>query len=531
MMMKKLIFKVFIIASCVLFSFSGKDLLGREDLMVNSINIPEALKEIYLAKHFILEDINKDGLEDIIFLYKKKIFISYQKNDGAFNNFEIIPIPINGALDFGDVFPGKNKEILIMHKDGISVVIREDKEWKLNPELLIEKATIYSSIDCDFLQKERFVLHLDTDDIPELVVWGKNFIHFYYRGESQSYQLIQSLPIEFHEYTSYPGLEIYHSPLGWMFGSGTTGIFEEIWPIEVRYFSYSTRITSNRFLIKDFNRDSRKDFIRIFPKGVRNQRKKNSSFYEYRVFLLGENRKYSESPDRIIHDPHGVLLNPHCIDINSNGHFDLLRYEIKSEENITGSSKKEFTLHLANEKGEYEEVPSQVLYTSDYPFGDRMLFDVDGDKKLDLALIHPITKGFSIGSVIRKFVEKGVKIEIRILPFRENKCFSKDEIIRKKVEMKYMTGIPLNPLNLSGDFNGDGKRDLLLVDGHKIEIYPFISLKKGFTSKPKFQKKIGMINGYRVADVNHDLKSELILFTSEKIKVVSWSNSLLNQKP
>jgi len=517
--MKKYIFIVLIIVLLILSSFSGKNLLFGEGLAVHTLDIPEEIEEIYLAKNIILEDINQDGLKDIIFLHRKKIFISYQENYGVFSDFESFTIPLNGALDFGDVIPGKNKEILIMHKDGISIIRKEEKEWKLNPDLLIEQPTIYSSINCEFLQKEKFALYLDEDDIPELIVWGQNFIHFYYRLGSPSYQLVQSLPIDYHEYTSYPGLEIHHSPIGWMFGSSPSSIFRGTWPTEVRYFSYSTHITSNRFLIKDINRDSRKDFIRIFPKGAGSQNKKISSTYEYRIFLLGENQKYSENPDRIIHDPHGVFLSPHCIDINSDGHFDLLKYEIKSKENITGSSKKEFSLYLASSKGEYEKKPFQVFKTSDHPFGEKTLFNIDGDKNLDLALIHPITKGFSIGSVIRKFVEKGIKIEVRIFPYRESIGFSKENMIRKKVKMNYITGIPLS---LSGDFNGDGKNDLLMVDRQQIKIYPFINLKKGFTSKAKFREKIGLINGYRVKDINNDLKSELILFTSKKIKVMSF---------
>lgn len=517
--MKKYTFIVLIIISFELFSFNGNNFLFGEGLTVHTLDIPEEIEETYLAKHIILEDINQDGLKDIIFLHRKKIFISYQENYGVFNDFEVFSIPLNGALDFADVFPGKNKEILIMHKDGISIIRKEEKGWELNPDLLIEQPTIYSSINCEFLQKEKFALYLDEDDIPELIVWGQNFIHFYYRRGSTSYHLVQSLPIDYHEHTTYPGLEIYHSPLGWMFGSHTSSIFKGTWPTEVRYFSYSTHITSNRFLIKDINQDSRKDFIRISPKNVSPQKKKISPFYEYRIFLLGKNRKYSESPDRIIHDPHGVWLNPRCIDINSDGHFDLLKYEIKSKENITGSSKIKFSLYLANEKGKYGKEPFQEFYTSDHPFEGRTLYDVDGDKNLDLVLIHPITKGFSVGSVLRKFVEKGINIEIRVLPFRENKGFSERELIRKKVKMNYITGIPLN---LSGDFNGDGKKDLLVVDRHEIKIYLFINPKKGFTSKPKFHKKIGIINGYRVEDINHDLKSELILFTSDKIKVITF---------
>jgi len=87
----------------------------------------------------------------------------------------------------------------------------------------------------------------------------------------------------------------------------------------------------------------------------------------------------------------------------------------------------------------------------------------------------------------------------------------------KKVKMKFLKGIPIN---VEGDFNGDGKKDLLIVDEGTIRIFPLINLDNGFQSKPEFNIKTQNINSYIFQDMNNNKKSDLIIFSGGEIKYI-----------
>jgi len=87
----------------------------------------------------------------------------------------------------------------------------------------------------------------------------------------------------------------------------------------------------------------------------------------------------------------------------------------------------------------------------------------------------------------------------------------------KKVKMKFLRGIPIN---LEGDFNGDGKKDLLIIDEGTMKIFPLISLNKGFSKRPEFIIKTQHLNSYIVQDMNNNNKSDVIVFSGNEIKFI-----------
>ncbi len=72
--------------------------------------------------------------------------------------------------------------------------------------------------------------------------------------------------------------------------------------------------------------------------------------------------------------------------------------------------------------------------------------------------------------------------------------------------------------SLDGDFNGDGNRDLLVIDkADKASVYFFISRKKGFSKKADIQFNMKSAR-FIVSDLNKDKISDLIV-SGHKLKV------------
>jgi hypothetical protein len=71
---------------------------------------------------------------------------------------------------------------------------------------------------------------------------------------------------------------------------------------------------------------------------------------------------------------------------------------------------------------------------------------------------------------------------------------------------------------LGGDFNGDGKTDLLVRDrSDAISAYFFISREKGFSPEPDLRFSCpAPIDEWQAADLNHDGVSDLIVKLADK---------------
>lgn len=492
-----------------------------QERALHFLDLPDELREMPLTRDRILNDINQDGLLDLLFIKKGNLYLSYQNINGSFSGFDIFNISLQGAVDFADIVSGGEKEICVMHEQGISCFQKVNGRWGATPIPLVEMPTIYKGRAVPGLTLEHFAIDLDSDGIPEIILWGREAYCFYRRDNSGSYRLNQIFPLEARTYLKFPGLKVFRSPFAWLVGGDNSYLYHKDLSLSVRYLNWVKESVSRDFLIGDLNHDSKKDFAWIRAKEIKSPSKGISTVYEYQVHFFDKDKIFSSEPGRVIHDPHGAWLSSMCMDINGDGSLDFLKYHIKTEGSLFQRPSIRIELFLATENGEYPDNPLQRLETSDVPLAAGMLEDVNGDGFKDLVLVHSETKGFSLGSIIRKYVERSLNIEVRILPFQPRQGFSRLEMIRKKVDVTFVAGFPVS---LAGDFNGDGLKDMLLLRGDRLKIYLLLEGKTSFSSRPLKDIKIPPHGMYEVVDLDRDLKSEILLYYPDRIGILRANN-------
>ena len=147
--------------------------------------------------------------------------------------------------------------------------------------------------------------------------------------------------------------------------------------------------------------------------------------------------------------------------------------------------------------------------------------DVDGDGFLDLAL------GYSFidtrEGVRKSITAKQLDFSLRFYFYRAGVGFSKEADCQRDViihldraDLLFGGGVSQyfeRYVKLGGDFDGDGKTDLLVRDqSDVISVYFFVSRQKGFSPKPDLRFSCPNLTDDReFKDLNNDGVSDLIV--------------------
>jgi len=493
--------------------------LAAQEKGIKILGVPEELRDIPLSQARILDDINQDGRQDILFIDNNSVFISYQSSAGTYLPFEKIRIPLDGAVDFADILSGGEKEICVMHSQGVSCFQKRDGRWDMNPRTLVTIPTAYRDHGLMSLVRERFAIDLDGDHIPELILLDWRNLRFYRQDDSGAYVLAREFPLVMRTFIEYPGLKSAANPMSGVVDGGRY-LWHKDWPVSAKYLEWTQKSTCGDILIGDVNHDSRLEFVQIERKEILTPGKRRSQYYEYRIHTLDGDKIFSKEPTQMVLDPYGVWASSTRVDIRGNGRRDLFTYQLETNGGLLQRPRVRLEFVLEPETGDYPATPTQTLETTDYPLGSDTLADVNGDGLKELALIHPVTMGFSLGSIIRKYVEKDVEIELRILPFKQNTGFTRAGMIAKRLKVSFFAGVPVS---LAGDFNGDGAKDLLVIGADRLTFYSLNRETSSFLRMLSLDIKIPLGGTYEVIDLNGDRVSEIIFYQSDKISIL-WVN-------
>lgn len=330
-----------------------------------------------------------------------------------------------------------------------------------------------------------------------------------------------------------------------------------------RYTKAFSKVANKKATATNINNDGFMD-VMVKPYSEAGQ------YEEYEEIKLYLNNKGNTSPTALCTVEVRNYLDAMSYDANGDGYDDLCIIQNK------GAGYYEVKIKLNNGDGSYSDVPgsfvdNHIKFSSEHK--TKSVGDFNGDGKLELFLIKGYASETYQGRIIEiinfagtwQYSSKEVRIQglwdseelifsdfdgdgrTDIMKIYEESC----EIQRINMcdytssfvhttETIYDAGFPTkNHYVLTGDFNGDGKTDLLTYKDSKWQINCFKGANMGFTGKidapitstvnPETDKNN---NNYIVSDFGGDGKSDILEFynsgSSEILRVVNIYHSTGN---
>jgi hypothetical protein len=274
---------------------------------------------------------------------------------------------------------------------------------------------------------------------------------------------------------------------------------------------YTTSLGFN-LSVGDVNGDGRDDLI----VRRRNGRTTTSSLYLQQANGLFALEPVLTYADKV--ESHSWLC---WVDLNGDGKVDLIKSVWLHEPSFApgiSSGKVLVSTSIADEHGRIPAEPQQVFRKNDWTPAVPVV-DVDGDGFPDLVLGYSHIEDKE--GVRKMITSKKLDYNLRFYFYRPGLGFPKEADCQRDVvihldRVEMQEDLPQyfgRYVKVGGDFNGDGRTDLLVRDhSDDISVYFFVSREKGFSPEPDLRFSCPEpIDEWQVADLNHDGVSALIV--------------------
>ncbi len=439
-------------------------------------------------------DFDGDGLEDIVLLDpdRKSLSFFFQDARGGFSEDPQI------AYSFADtptvLWPGerpnrRGKHILVMTHSGVSALTCVDKVTPPTMKELIARKTIVPEEKAEKETDRRlifFPLSVRTAKArPLIIIPTRDTVEIWEYSNDDGWRYAYSLE----DALKY----VVHGPT-----------YYEIWSLNMN--------------IGDTNSDGRPDLV--IRRSDLGEEKGTISIYE-QTEEGAFPRRASRSLKTELRWPAWTCLQ----DINADGQVDLIRNKWLREDWFipgTYSGKVIVRLFLSDADGNIPDDPQYLFRKNDW-LSSIPVVDIDGDGHMDLALGYSRWRGRE--EVHESLLAKRIDLTLRFHfydsgGFAEKPDFQmplklslNDRNLGGLIMLDFSYGREFSTLmSLDGDFNGDGRRDLLVKDrDREASVYFFRSREEGFSRRADLFFDVKTVNRLVAHDLNGDGISDLIV--------------------
>ena len=442
------------------------------------------------CQQLMICDLDGDGLKDLILMDDTNLSIFYQDPKQGFTRepqqtFRLDPRP---CLVWTAKLGKPAGSLLVMTSDGVTEFCFTNRTGPPASRQIIRQSTI----------------------IPEAVA-GANAMSLSLLAENTN---AIYLPLSVETGRDWPlllvpaadGLQVWQHRDEWRQAQIISqAIDSRLWP-SVANPGYTTALEFD-LSVGDVNGDGREDLI------VRQSHFNQTGVY--RLYLQQTNGLFALEPaltytDRV--EPYSWLC---WADLNRDGTVDLIKSVWLDEPSFlpgVPSGKVLVSTYIADQHGRIPDAPQQVFRKNDYTMALPVV-DVDGDGFLDLVLGYSHMDNRE--SLTKAISAKKIDFSLRFYFYRPGVGFPKEADCQRDVVIHpdQPSAIYGRYVQLDGDFNGDGKKDLLVRDhSDEISVYFFVSREKGFNMEPDLKFSCPeLIDEWQVADLNNDGVSDLIV--------------------
>ncbi len=423
------------------------------------------------------KDINGDGLVDLLALIQRdnKAFIYIQNGSGLPSEpTQSIELPEGTAwIALYDINEHPGREMLISTTEGLMYFTQNNGVFKMKPEMLIETKQVF------------------LDDSRPFVIEPNNWPD----------DMKNAIPVVFSDHTT-----IYKTDENYQLNSGKK--IQHEFKNSMEEFNWNSWSVgakeSKQIRIKTTARGKSED----------SEPKKPKQENEYIKKIV---EKVSEKE-----------MQRCCMvreDINGDGNEDVVLLHLMQDVDV----KTNIITFLRQKDGQLPEKPSQVLrcrgipVEGNYPGPSSFspFVDINKDGYPEIVMIELKAQLLSVSSLVEAVVSKGLDWILTIRLFKEGKGYSN----QADFEMDITTMLPVSEqfaysINFEGDFNTDGRPDLIIRrDLTNWNIY-LSSLANGFYEKEsKLQLEAPEQGQMFVRELNSDGISDIYLIDYEKGRI------------
>lgn len=433
-------------------------------------------------------DINGDGLADLLALVQrdKKAFIYVQSSSGfPPTPIQSIELPEGTAwLMLHDINRNGGDEMLISTTEGLVYYRQNNGVFEMKPQKLIEAEQVFvSGLRPIVIETNKWTQDL-KNAVP--VVFSDHTVIY---KCNENYQLNLSKKIQ-HEFKSTMEKFNWNS---WSIGANK----------------------SDQIRIKTVARGKSED----------SELKKPEEDNDYIKTMVEETKEKEMQRCSIARE-----------DINGDGNEDVALLHLVQDVDV----KTNIIVFLRQKDGKLPEKPNQVLrcrgipVKGDYPGPSFFspFFDINKDGFLEVVMIELKVRLLSASNLMEAIVSKGLDWILSVRLFKEGKGYSN----RADFKMDVTTMLPISEqfadsVNFDGDFNADGRPDLIIRRTQtQCDIY-LSSLANGFYEKEsKLQLQVPAEGRMFVEDLNSDGISDIYLIDYEKGQVAVFLSESSKKK-